>query len=145
MYSLITSIFASCANGQSSIAYVYDASGNRVTRSLSVELLKNGTVTTPLAEDLTDKNEDKSFLEEEPAINIYPNPTKGKILVEFKNYDISTTGNYLVFNLNGKTLRRADINVPQTEIDLSDISDGMYILRISVGEAVYNYKLIKQN
>ncbi len=77
-------------------------------------------------------------------ISIYPNPTKGKISLisnESKNYVLK------IFDLYGNVILEKSNNLATEKqvIDLTGISDGIYILEISAEKSIYYYKkLVKK-
>lgn len=58
-----------------------------------------------------------------PGIRVYPNPTKGILHIE------STAGlkNYNLYNLQGRLVKQGKL--PSSQIDLSDLENGLYFLR----------------
>jgi hypothetical protein len=83
-------------------------------------------------------------------INVYPNPTSGKVtlLISNSQSDISSIS---VFNMVGKEVFSRQFSVDslpagqagqQIELDLSSQPKGLYILLIKVGENFYQKKII---
>ena len=75
-------------------------------------------------------------------IELYPNPNRGilKLKYDNSNENISIS----VFNENGslqKTFRNVNAN---SEINISDLSDGLYFVRISTGKKEITKKIILQ-
>lgn len=73
-------------------------------------------------------------------VTIYPNPVKEKMIVNatgktFLNTEASLT------DVNGEVLLRIFLNQPSTQINLSQYSKGIYILRLSDGSTT---KIIKE-
>ncbi|WP_121665294.1 T9SS type A sorting domain-containing protein [Mesonia aquimarina] len=75
----------------------------------------------------TDKNEHKK-------VKIYPNPSEG--LVNIQN---SSLIKIQIFNLNGKLIKECK---PDNEIDLSEISKGVYLIKLFSEKNVSLEKLI---
>lgn len=77
----------------------------------------------------------------ERAIAIYPNPTNGSVCVrlpdELKNSRINVT------NLQGQVMKMRSNNASEAEIDLSDLSQGIYLLMIDSKEGRFVRKIIK--
>ena len=72
-------------------------------------------------------------------IRFYPNPASGTIQVDLP---VSEVGLQLVIqDLQGKTVLSRRLNESQT-VDISNISAGMYLLRISQGSEWYTQKLL---
>lgn len=66
-------------------------------------------------------------------LNIYPNPTNGKIIIESK--DNLEQGRLMIYNSQGAVVFENNINEGQKKLsyDFSDYPNGMYIIRI-IGE-----------
>ncbi len=72
-----------------------------------------------LVTDITENNK--------PIINIYPNPAKGTLIIQNKeNVKIKSIS---ILDLNERILKQFDIN--QTRLNISGISSGIYLLKIS--------------
>jgi hypothetical protein len=83
-----------------------------------------------------------SKISQELDVDVYPNPNRGILKIK---YDNSTEKiSISVFNENGslqKTFRNVNAN---SEINISDLSDGLYFVRISTGEKEITKKIILQ-
>ena len=72
-----------------------------------------------------------------------PNPTRDIVQLRISG-QINKNFNYLLTDMNGKILMKATISNSVTPIDLSNLSQGMYILKITDGgKAVQTFKVIK--
>ncbi len=74
------------------------------------------------------------------GLSIYPNPA---------NYDVTISSKSLmtgisIFDVNGRKLQQYIPNENEITIELSTISQGVYILQIESEEGVYTEKLVKQ-
>lgn len=77
---------------------------------------------------------------------VYPNPTTAKLFVNWTQPPNERTDLEL-FDAQGRSLRRvADAWLPtgNMELDMVDLPDGLYFLRVEVGTLTYHYKIIKQ-
>jgi len=78
------------------------------------------------------------------AIEIYPNPTKGIVNLEFwgdKNLEVDID----ILSGEGRIMKsKSKINAPYT-LDLSSFADGMYIIKLKIGERVYYKKVMVLN
>ncbi|NTW32499.1 MAG: T9SS type A sorting domain-containing protein, partial [Bacteroidetes bacterium] len=77
--------------------------------------------------------------------NIFPNPTSGKATISFDLKEKSNT-EISVFDMQGREaihneLGNLEAGTNQKEIDISDIPQGTYLIRISAGDG-YSYKKI---
>ncbi|RLD62119.1 MAG: hypothetical protein DRI95_13445, partial [Bacteroidetes bacterium] len=80
-------------------------------------------------------DEPSTILEEN---TIYPNPTKGKISIklnEIQSVDI--------MSLQGKIIKSKTNIHKGSEIDLSNLTNGIYFLRIKAENKVYYSKVLK--
>ena len=79
-------------------------------------------------------------------IDFYPNPTKDFISIEFPNY-LKSDVEILVVNLSGQIIHQEKVSKQNnpwiTQIDLSTLHSGLYILKVIVNENEYNFKLSK--
>jgi hypothetical protein len=157
------------ANAQTSVSYGYDASGNRISRTIHMKML------TPPPQDSTESpipdepipdfpivaaEDDAENEKNAPAevytdalagtqIAIYPNPTTGQLHIKTSDirYPISDIS---IFDMLGKrvasveTLRATSLQPqPATTLDISHLPAGTYIMRITIGEETTSWKIIK--
>ena len=151
---LVSAIFLfvalSSVNSLGQIVYTYDANGNRTSRTLTGQR-SAAPLTFPLnAKQFKSLNNKESKAKEElttleSSINVYPNPTSGILRIAIENYYDPLRGKYQLFNLGGAVLKQSVIDSPDTEINMSKMQNGMYVLRITLNGAVVDYKIIKQN
>lgn len=74
-------------------------------------------------------------------ISVYPNPvTNGKITVESKS--VETVHFIEIIDSKGQTVKRINTNQFKTVIEVSDLKNGMYFLRIHQGKNVLNEKIV---
>ncbi len=71
---------------------------------------------------------------------IYPNPTEGRFTVLLDNFE---PAEFYVFDLNGRIQRRGNFE-SRTEIDLSNLANGVYILHVIQDQESSYAKIIKQ-
>lgn len=69
-------------------------------------------------------------------INIYPNPAK-----EHVNFDILGPKNISVYDVNGRTV--LDISTSKTNLNISDLPSGKYIIKINSNSEFYRGTFIK--
>ena len=74
-------------------------------------------------------------------LQVFPNPAAGLVRVT----GTSEALQYTLFDVAGRTLRRAALTPPQ-EIDLSDLPEGVYTLRLETpdGQVVATERIVKQ-
>ena len=73
------------------------------------------------------------------TVTIFPNP-----LSEFLTISFNFESDYSLLNLNGQTLKKGKLNIGENSINLSNISSGLYFLKLSTEEGTLTKKLIKQ-
>jgi hypothetical protein len=71
-----------------------------------------------------------SELQMGPEIIIYPNPTSGLLTL---NVELSGLKNYQIFGMDGKLVKSGSFASLITELDVQELSSGMYIVQI-IGE-----------
>jgi len=129
------------AQGNYSFSFTYDASGNRLTRTRTIILLKSAKIENQ--DSLS--NHPKSFedLIGNRPIKIYPNPTKGLLKVEIPVAD-EVSAKLKIYSSQGSVIKDIPVTGTFTEIDLSNQSPGIFILRIYIGELSSEWKIIKE-
>lgn len=77
------------------------------------------------------------------GINLYPNPTKGDVILDVKSgSDIS---NYEVLDVYGKLITTAEVQNPATIIPMHTYAQGIYIIKLKDGKkGVKSMRLIKE-
>jgi len=81
------------------------------------------------------------------GLNIYPNPTNNQIIVDY-NLTETAEANLIVYDAIGKIVANHDMNNQATgqhsvTIDLSHLSNGLYIVNLTVGSQVISKRIIK--
>jgi hypothetical protein len=79
----------------------------------------------------------------EYGISVFPNPNNGvfNIQIENSNYSIAT---FQIIYITGKVILMDKIDEKRKYIDLSSISNGLYLLIINIDEQSGTYRIIKQ-
>lgn len=136
-----TSIFAQTYE----FSYGYDASGNRTSRTFT---LKSASISpkesTSIPNELSEaKQEIFEDIVSDYQIRIYPNPTRGMVSIEIPEF-INLSAFILVYGIQGNLIRSVKVKGKSTRIDLSNQPQGIYILKISIGEQSSDWKVIKE-
>jgi Rieske Fe-S protein len=128
--------------------YTYDAAGNRIQRQ--VIYLKSAQVNKQQPQE----NQTTGIVQDvvgEQKITIFPNPTKGKLGIQFHqsgnmafNYSGNSGNLIVVYDLSGKTVAQKEINSQFCEIDLTDVRTGVYVMRISMEGKSQEWKVVKE-
>ena len=124
-----------------------------ILNNLVTEQLKSGTVNFPVLnpkglESVESKSiESKASVEtEEGKINtlIYPNPTSGVLKIEILNMPLGSKTEARLYDLSGNELIvRKNLEL-LSEITVSHLKGGIYILRVRVNEKLFDWKVIKE-
>ena len=130
---LLSFVFNNKAFAQRCLLYSYDASGNRISRSVTINC--NGS--RKLVEDQGNTVSDKE-------VRVYPNPTDGsfKVLIpaDIKNENSS----YELYDINGVLISAGEIFEFETYIDVGDHPAGVYLLKITNGDDIISKIVLKQ-
>jgi hypothetical protein len=119
--------------GENSITYtIKDSSGN--TSSSVVKVKVDATLSTsPFGKEIA------------PRITLYPNPAKNSVLVESEGSIFQNLTSIEIIDASGKKLNPAGIKNYSGKslfIDTSDLSNGIYFIRIITDKTVRNLKFI---
>jgi hypothetical protein len=151
------------ANAQS-VSYGYDASGNRISRTIVMPMNappQDSTETIIEEEDLIAGNEKTQEVYTDTLadtqIAIYPNPTKGLLTIEMSDMRLSDMGlsdmryetcDIAIFDMMGKCVWSSYgltvLRHYSLQINISHLPAGTYIMRIAIEDEVVNWKIIKQ-
>ena len=77
------------------------------------------------------------------GLKFYPNPVKDKLVIELGN---AATYEINLFNSQGRSCKEqvvANSSSKTIEIDMSSMSDGLYVVRLRVGEYYKVFRVIK--
>lgn len=132
------------------VTYTYDANGNRTARSIIVTNSQpvDSTANDSLAEwELrgylalgTEKKESVGDYD----ISIYPNPTRGAFAVGIDNMPADLQRKMLLYDMQGREVFVKEDFDALTEIDLSTLQNGTYILKILLGKEQTSWKVVKE-
>ncbi|MEL6719946.1 MAG: T9SS type A sorting domain-containing protein, partial [Bacteroidota bacterium] len=76
----------------------------------------------------------------ESGLRVYPNPVSD--LLRLDNLSSQTIENVEIVSLQGKLMRQ--FTRPENEILLSDLPNGLYLLKVQLGDDFYYQQIIKQ-
>ncbi len=121
--------------------YTYDANGNRITR----------TVTTLM---VFSKMSPDDLIKEKPAeedntaasmlLEVGPNPTHNSIKIAVLNAEKANNGfSYTLTATTGALIFTRSVLGNNEQIDMSNLMDGMYMLKLNLNGKTYYYKIIK--
>ena len=124
---------------QYEIGYTYDGAGNRIKRELL--FAKSQTRAKSEQDKQPDNYTDRLNRQ---LITISPNPTHGIIRVHIEKHSAEEQYAIYVYTVGGEKVFHSDHVEPTTDIDLSNLSSGIYILKITNGDKDITWKIIKQ-
>lgn len=81
------------------------------------------------------------------TVKVYPNPATEWVDVDIDIHNASAQLQYELYDIQGKTLKRGEMNSERTHIDLADLPSGNYMLRLTNPRDKKNgnvYKIIKE-
>ena len=79
---------------------------------------------------------------EKHFFNVYPNPATDKITLQLEG--VASVLNLEILDLSGRSIHRENLNANQTELDIFELQNGVYFIRISLSGNVRIQKLIVQ-
>ncbi len=120
--------------------YDYDDSGNRIQRQFIT--LKSASVASSEENDFSKEMYEGLF--GEGLIKIYPNPTKGALKVEVPLIALEQEVHISIFNMQGAKITSQLVTGQINTIDLKGQPSGVYIMKISSGPQVSEWKIIKE-
>jgi len=74
-------------------------------------------------------------------ISVYPNPTQGNLVVEFVNGE---TKNVKVLDVTGRLIVEKNISDDKAELNISNLSNGIYYVRVTSGSISEVFKIVKE-
>jgi type IX secretion system substrate protein len=110
--------------------YDYDGAGNRTHRVLVVPVPRLADGEKP---------------ELDVKINVYPNPTPGRLNISISELKNEEKTSIKVLDLEGRVVVDMDNLQMDNPVDLTDLPNGAYIIVIQLGKEVTKWKIIKQN
>lgn len=68
--------------------------------------------------------------------NVYPNPAHSYVTIENE-----TAKNIKIFNVNGQCMMDINVDNPSTQIDISNLESGLYIISVECNDGIINSRL----
>jgi xyloglucan-specific exo-beta-1,4-glucanase len=79
-------------------------------------------------------------LPENNTVDLFPNPTKNSFSVR----SLNSIEEISIYNTAGQQIREVSYTINQ-EIDISDLANGIYIVKVKTSEAILLKRMIKEN
>jgi len=122
------------------VSYGYDASGNRISRVITIPPPLKSSKSEPTGEEQVYSEVLKDF-----TVKIYPNPTKGELTVEIGQLPEGKTASLRLYNLQGKLiLQRTGLHDGSEHLNISHHPTGVYLMKIATKDASTEWKIIKK-
>lgn len=122
--------------------YVYSATGPYdITLNADSAGCTVGSVTKSVTIQNCTTGIEESWLE--TAVEVYPNPTTGMVTLNFKDIN-NKAGLVQIFDVTGKLAMQEPVSVTgdaQKSMNLSNLADGVYFVKITLGDGVAMRKL----
>jgi len=130
--------FSATLFAQQTVEFEYDETGNRILRQLATSKSTDAEVDSVFK----DLNKPPTMIGDH-LVKVYPNPTMGKINIEFLEMSEETT-TYFIIDQNGKQIMNGENSKLLNTIDITHQGGGVYYLVIKAPEIYQVYKIIKQ-
>lgn len=121
----------STPDGGKVVQYTYDASGNRIKRTVTVQTKSPSAIGDSIPDPY-----------EYISLTATPNPTNGMAIVVLSGIENQESLSLGLYNLEGTILLQGDIT-DSVQLDLSSYPAGWYVVRIHFGETVKSVKILK--
>lgn len=146
MVLLALTMFSAKLIGQTTAAnklsYGYDNNGSRISRVKTEVLIFSKFNPNEL---ITKKNPETDSAQVSFSVKVGPNPTSKLVTVQLEtNTNKSNTSfNYTLTTNAGALVYTSTVLANNTTIDLSSLTDGLYLLKLTANNTTYLYKIIK--
>jgi hypothetical protein len=128
--------------------YTYDGSGNRTKRvCVQVKDLEGPSIFDSQAGRLKESYTAGESLDEyvdNRVITLYPNPTRGEIVLRIEPLPEGVTGRITVIGTDGRLCLEIMQLSEYNDLDMTGLSSGSYILLLEMNGKESSYQLIKE-
>jgi hypothetical protein len=132
--------------------YTYDASGNRITRSLiTVSMQKNGTDTSSSIDSssvqTTQDTPTEQLIESAASLPlIYPNPTNDYITVDLLAFaaEGAVIRSVTLYDSKYTVVQKFESSQLRIKIPMATYASGKYLLTVQSKSKLFKYDIIKQ-
>ena len=110
-------------------------------RAMAILSIIDGVLFDPILP--TDTLEQRSNLAQEiKALKIYPNPASSEISIEIPDFDNRFDNTFAIYSLDGIQRLNGKINSQKQQVNLSQLCNGFYIVKLTILGEVTSKKLI---
>jgi hypothetical protein len=131
-----------------SFSYSYDNAGNRIKRMVIVIPNQSGaSIFDPQTQSLSKAAQTDKKVNDELSgseITIYPNPTRGEIVIRISPITPEMEGILEVYSLDGKLILALSQFQEYNLVDLTNVVPGNYILKLSIANKEKSYMIVKK-
>lgn len=121
---------------QHHVSFTYDASGNRnQSKAVTVQQKAN-------SKEANTGSADKELSTGE-VLKVYCDKANDKIVIRLLK-PIDGKCSYTVFTTDGSLVHHGKVDSMKTMIEMSGMTAGIYILKISIGDKQYSWKIAKK-
>jgi hypothetical protein len=125
-----------CLTGTLNVYVTPTAASPANTVALATE---QGTVATQSADSTSTATGIDVNVASVSVLKVFPNPTSGEFSIE-----VDEDGEFTLFNISGRIIRTSPISAGRTQMNISDLPTGIYIVKITRGEKIQTSRIIKQ-
>lgn len=125
---------------QDRIGYSYDALGNRVKREIVMPVPK----AMAKQQNFSSDNQSFSDMLRDHSIKIYPNPTKGALKICISGLKGTDKCSLEVYTTLGMQILAKKVESDNIDINISNQSNGVYLLQIIINGRSTTWKIVKQ-
>ena len=123
---------------QNKVTYRYDAAGNRISRTIVI------SPRSAVASSEEEKTTVYTELFSDIQLKIYPNPTTGLLKVEIYNLPEGQTAQIWLYDMSGRLVTTFKDVSSTVNVNISNQSTGIYLMKIEAGEYRTEWKIIKK-
>jgi hypothetical protein len=138
-------VFFATLNAQVTYNYIYDASGNRIKRTVTKSLSIDTAAYNQISDSIQDVSNNDPFAKKDAfKVLVYPNPTQGITEIEISELKANQKAQMRVYSITGSYIKQFQNLQKRQSVNLTDLSAGIYLLYIKVDENTVVKKIIKQ-